>query len=95
MQAHPIGSRQGLHPLLEAISSMGDMFKDKSPLILNSTNGKQQEDATFDYSAALRDLEALEPNGQTEAVVWRFKLTDSLLTPDMHVEVKGMLLQRK
>jgi hypothetical protein len=70
-------------------SGTGEFLKDKSPIILNASNGKQQEGARFDYSSALRDLEALEPNGQTEAVVWRFKLSDPLQTPDMHIKVTG------
>ncbi len=76
-------------------SGMGDLLKDKSPLILNATNGQPRDGATFDYSSALRDLEALEPQGQTEAMVWRFKLTDPLRTPDMHINVTGFVLRNR
>ncbi|MBA3714084.1 MAG: hypothetical protein H0W76_16770 [Pyrinomonadaceae bacterium] len=76
-------------------SGMGDLLKDKSPLILNATNGQPQDGATFDYSSALRDLEALEPQGQTEAMVWRFKLVAPLRTPDMHVNVTGFVMRNR
>lgn len=65
-----------------------------SSLILNAMNGKQQDGAKFDYSSAMRDLAALEPQGRTEAVVWRFKLTDPLRMPDMLIQITGGILQK-
>lgn len=50
-------------------SGTGEMFREKAPAILNAANGKPREGAVFDYSSALRDLEALEPNAMTEAMV--------------------------
>lgn len=76
-------------------SGMGDILKDKAPLILNSTNGRRQDGAIFDYSSSLRDLESLEPNAQTESIIWRFKLSDPLQTPDMHLSVTGFVMRKK
>ncbi len=75
-------------------SGMGEVFREKAPTILNSANGNPRDGAAFDYSSALRDLDVLEPNAQTEAVVWRFKLTDPLRTPDMHLAVTGVLRKK-
>jgi hypothetical protein len=69
--------------------------KQSWPLILNSTNGKQQQGAVFDYSSALRDLDGLEPDRYTEAVVWRLKLTDPLETPAVQIEVRGNVSQSR
>jgi len=44
------------------------------PAILNASNGKSGEGAVFDYSAALGNLESLEPGAMTDAVVWRIRV---------------------
>jgi len=50
------------------------------PTILNATNGKSGVGATFDYSKALHDLESLEPEAVTDAVLWRFKAVSAVKT---------------
>ncbi|HEY3120103.1 MAG TPA: hypothetical protein VGL15_05735, partial [Vicinamibacteria bacterium] len=60
-----------------------------APVILNASNGKPGDGATFDYSPALAGLDALAPDGQTAAVVWRMRLADVQRIPDMHVKVTG------
>ncbi len=50
------------------------------PTILNATNGKSGVGATFDYSKALHDLESLEPEAVTDAVLWRFKAVSPVKT---------------
>ena len=44
--------------------------------ILNAANGKRGSGATFDYSRALGSYGALPPGAVTNAVVWRFHLSD-------------------
>jgi hypothetical protein len=62
------------------------------PAILNAVNGKEGEGAIFDYSNALQDLEALEPGGVTNSVVWRLRVKNPSKT-DFHLglEVTGFV----
>jgi hypothetical protein len=50
------------------------------PTILNASNGKTGEGATFDYSAALGDLESLEPDAVTSAITWRLQAVSAIKT---------------
>jgi hypothetical protein len=50
------------------------------PTILNASNGKTGVGATFDYSKALHDLDSLEPDAVTDAVMWRFKAASPVKT---------------
>jgi hypothetical protein len=68
-----------------------DADKANAPQILNATNGSRGAGATFDYSRALGDFEALPPGGVTSAVVWRLKLVDPMKTPNMHIEAGGTI----
>jgi hypothetical protein len=70
-------------------SGMGEEWKENAPIILNASNGKPGDGATFDYSPALAGLDTLAPDGQTAAVVWRMRLADVQRIPDMHVKVTG------
>ena len=51
-----------------------------TPTILNASNDKTGVGATFDYSKALHDLESLEPEAVTDAVLWRFKAASAVKT---------------
>jgi hypothetical protein len=62
-----------------------------APRIVNATNGKPGDGATFDYGPALGDSMALEPGGQTSPVTWRIRARDPLRLPNMHVEITGLL----
>ena len=63
-----------------------------TPTILNATNGKTGIGATFDYSKALHDLESLEPEAVTDAILWRFKAASAVKT-SFHVgaEISGYI----
>jgi len=58
------------------------------PEILNSSNGRKGAGAVFDYAASLRDFEALDPGGVTEAVVWKLKFPNTLVT-DFFIEAEA------
>ena len=66
------------------------------PEILNAVNGKNGVGAQFDYSKALGDLEALEPEATTNAVVWRLKVSSPART-DFHfgVDITGFVEETK
>jgi len=65
------------------------------PSILNAANGKTGVGATFDYSKALHDLESLEPEAVTDAILWRFKAASAVKT-SFHVgaEVTGFVAKK-
>jgi hypothetical protein len=61
-----------------------------SARVLNAGNGNRSAGATFDYTPALRDLDALAPGAVTEAIIWRVKPASMRHTDLMiHVEVRG------
>lgn len=72
-------------------SGLGDEDKEQASSIMNASNSKTGVGATFDYSGALRDLEALEPGGVSGAVVWKLRLVDPLRSPNIHIDVSGMV----
>jgi len=57
------------------------------PEILNASNGQKGVGAVFDYAAALRDFEALDPGEITEAVEWQLKFAERLVT-DFFIEAE-------
>ncbi|MGH9368400.1 MAG: sialidase family protein, partial [Thermoanaerobaculia bacterium] len=67
-----------------------------APAFLNSANGKRGVGATFDYSKALGDLEALEPDAVTDAVVWRLQ-AESPVKTDFHLgtEITGFVAKKE
>jgi hypothetical protein len=70
-------------------SGMGDVNRDFAPEVLNATNHKPGAGAEMDYTAALGGAGALTPDGVTDAVVWRLKISDPEKVPDMHLSVKA------
>jgi hypothetical protein len=58
------------------------------PEILNSANGLRGAGAVFDYAAALRDFEMLDPGAVTEAVAWKLKFANRLVT-DFFIEAEA------
>jgi len=70
-------------------SGLTDEGKENAPVLLNAANGKPGGGATFDYSKALGDLDALEPGALTEAVVWKMRLVDALRSPNIHIRAMG------
>jgi hypothetical protein len=72
-------------------SGMGEMEKEFSPTILNATNGKPQDGATFEYSQALGSEGVLAPSGVSGEIVWRLKLVNRKRVPDMHFSVEGFV----
>jgi hypothetical protein len=66
------------------------------PTILNSSNGKSGEGAVFDYSAALGNLESLEPGAMTDAVVWRIRVEGpSKTTIYFGTEIQGSIARKE
>jgi hypothetical protein len=65
------------------------------PTILNATNGQTGVGATFDYSKALHDLESLEPEAVTDAVLWRFRAPSAVKT-SFHVgaDITGFVAKK-
>lgn len=62
------------------------------PTILNAANGKTGIGATFDYSNALHDLGALEPDAVTDAILWRLKAPSPVRTSFyLGVEITGFV----
>ncbi len=59
--------------------------------ILNASNGKSDDGATFDYTRALRDFDFLASGAQTSAIVWRLEVDDPLVLPDFTVDISGMI----
>jgi len=76
-------------------SGMGDLLKEYAPTILNATNHKDGDGATFDYSPVLGTEQVLEPGALSGQVVWHLKVQNPLLIPDIHVALTGMLPQVK
>jgi len=66
-----------------------------TPAILNASNGQTGIGATFDYSKALHDLEALEPETVTDAIVWRLKAASPVKT-SFHIgtEITGFVAKK-
>jgi hypothetical protein len=56
--------------------------------ILNAGNSKPGAGATFDYSHALGSFGVLPPGGVTEAVLWRFRISDITNLAPMTLNVK-------
>lgn len=80
-------SKEALYPPFKVeIKELADPYSIKAheevdvPTILNATNGKTGVGATFDYSKALHDLESLEPEAVTDAILWRFKAASPVKT---------------
>jgi len=64
------------------------------PTILNSSNGDTGVGAIFDYSDALGDLESLEPDAVTDAILWRLEAASPVKT-DFYIgaEITGFVEQ--
>jgi hypothetical protein len=66
-----------------------------TPTILNASNGKTGVGATFDYSKALHDLDSLEPDAVTDAVLWRLKASSPVKTSfHVGVEITGFVAKK-
>jgi hypothetical protein len=50
------------------------------PVILNASNGNNGVGAVFDYSSALGDLKALDPDAVTNAISWRLEAASPVKT---------------
>jgi hypothetical protein len=59
--------------------------------IVNASNGKTGDGATFDYATALGDFELLEPGAQTSTVVWRIRVPEPRRGPDFNMRIWGMV----
>jgi hypothetical protein len=71
-------------------SGAGEQLREFAPEILNATNQKKGDGASFDYSGALGDLPMLAPGATTGEMVWKLRIGDPEKIPDMHVSVAGM-----
>jgi hypothetical protein len=96
-------SKEALYPPFKVeIKELAHPYSVKSheevdvPTILNAANGKTGVGATFDYSKALHDLESLEPEAVTDAVLWRFKAVSPVKT-SFHVgaDITGFVAKKK
>ena len=63
-----------------------------SPNFQNSSNGEKGIGATFEYAKALGGLEVLEPDGVTDAIVWKLQ-AESPIRTDFYIgaEVTGFV----
>lgn len=66
------------------------------PIILNASNGKRGVGATFDYSKALGDQKALEPDAVTDALPWRLQ-AESAVKTDFYLgtEITGFVAKKE
>jgi len=62
-----------------------------APQLVNASNGKAGDGATFDYADALGDSMTLEPGAQTAPMIWRIRARDPLRLPNMHVAITGLV----
>ncbi len=66
------------------------------PEVLNASNREKGAGAEFDYSSSLRDFESLDPGALTEAVEWKFRFSNRLLTDfDLEIEILGFTSQEQ
>ena len=72
-------------------SGMGDEGRDRMPAVLNASNGKANDGATFEYADALGTERLLPPGAVSGPVVLRFRVQDPLRIPDMHLVVEGFM----
>ena len=72
-------------------SGLTEELKENAPKLLNASNQKEGDGAVFDYTPALRDLEALEPGAISGAIVWRMKVVDPLRSPNIQFAVNGAI----
>jgi hypothetical protein len=70
-------------------SGLGEQWRDRKPAVLNAANGKSDEGATFEYADALGTERIITPGGISGPVLFRFRVTDPLQIPDMHLIVEG------
>jgi len=70
-----------------------DIFKYPYPptYVVNAENGKRGEGATFDFSKALGNLEALAPGAQTSPVVLKLQFTDPSEVAPIRYRIEGMV----
>jgi len=77
-----ISGRDLLQPITVAVKSLELGFPPLAaagfapPRIVNAVNGKPGKGAVFDYSQATGDFPVLKAGQETEAVSWRFEMTD-------------------
>ena len=95
-------SKEKLYPPFKVeVRELAHPFSIKSheevdtPTILNASNGQTGLGATFDYSKALHDLDALEPDAVTDAIFWRLKAASPVKT-SFHIgaEVTGFVAKK-
>ncbi|MGH7460084.1 MAG: sialidase family protein [Longimicrobiales bacterium] len=72
-------------------SGQGAEGQEFSPTVLNASNGKQGVGAVFDFTPALGTAGVLLPGAYTGSIELRMRLKDPLRTPDLHVEITGMV----
>ena len=72
-------------------SGLGEDGRDRMPVVLNASNKKENDGATFIYDAALGTDRMLLPGGLSGPVLLRFKVVDPLRIPDMHLLVEGFV----
>jgi hypothetical protein len=72
-------------------SGMGEDGRDRMPTVLNASNSKPNDGATFVYDAALGTEGVLPPGGVSGPVLLRFRVVDPLRIPDMHLLVEGFV----
>ena len=95
-------SDEAIHPPLEVVvvdvgwdgedmpEQLREQWRERAGRILNADNDATGAGARFDYTPALRDLQALEPGAVTGARVWRIHQPKGAMPP-IRVEVRGTL----
>lgn len=74
-------------------SGQGSELREFAPAILNATNGLTGVGAEIDFSGAMGSSRRLLPGEISSPVELRFRLQDPLKTPDMHVLVRGRVVE--
>jgi hypothetical protein len=64
---------------------------ENAPTVLNPSNGKPKEGATFDLGQALAGTDALQPGALTNPFVIRLQLVDPTMTPNIRLKATGMV----
>jgi hypothetical protein len=71
------------------VAGADETFGQRTPEILNASNGKTGSGATFEYVAASGSVNVLRPGAQSEPITWRLKLADPLQAQQLQLTIQG------
>src|SRR5262249_38597466 len=64
---------------------------ENAPTVLNPSNGKPKEGATFDLGSTIAGSDALQPGALSNPFVIRLQLVDATKTPNIRLKPTGMV----